>query len=85
MGILDWLIAAYLGKKTHNVVNRPTVSSLKGKFHVIGMEPVGASQWRIFILDRRHGDNTSLRESFHVRRGDTQHSQGGDTFTIFWP
>lgn len=84
MGILDWLMAAYLGKKTYNTVNRPTVSSLKGKFQVIGMEPAGASEWRIFILDRRYGDNASMRESFQVRRGVTQHSLSGDTFSIFW-
>jgi hypothetical protein len=83
MGIIDWLLAAYLAKKTHNAVNRPTVTSSRGIYDVIGMEPSGASQWKVYI--RKRGDNSMSRQSFYIDSAVQQHSEGGDTFSIFWP
>jgi hypothetical protein len=47
------------------------------------MEPSGASQWKVYI--RKRGDNSMSRQSFYIDSAVQQHSEGGDTFSIFWP
>ena len=83
MGMFDWLLGAYLAKKAHNAVNRPTVVSRKGACDIVGMEPVGASRWRVYIRKRRDGNMS--RESFEINSAVRAHDQAGDTFDIFWP
>lgn len=83
MGMLDWLLGAYLAKKAHNAVNRQTVTSQNGKFDIVGMEPVGTSKWRIYI--RKRGDTNRSRDFFDIHSAVQAHHCGGDTFDIFWP
>ncbi len=80
MGLLDFLAAGYLAKRTHNIASRPNITVPDG-YEIRGMKAKGMNDW--VVKYGKVGDTYTAQMT--ISRNTTKKYIGGDTWDIWWP
>lgn len=80
MGMVEWIAAGYVAKRTHNAVSRPTVIMEDPDYELVSLKAKGTGKWNIRY--RKKGNRST---SLVTVSRNTHHTTAGGGIEINWP